>query len=64
MTTSPALNTPLLQHALSLGLAVVVTAVLLAGTLGLAADDQAALMARQAAQPAQAAAALHLPGRA
>lgn len=64
MTNSSALHTPLLQQALSLGLAVVVTAGLLAGTLGLAAGDQDALMARQATQPMQATASLQLPGHA
>ena len=61
MTHANALQTPLSQQALSFILAITVTASLLAGMLGLAADDQAALMARQAASGGQAAAALLAP---
>lgn len=62
MTTARRLQTPLSQQVLSLGLAGLVTIGALAGVLGLAASDQAALMARQAASMPQAiAAGLVLP---
>lgn len=58
MTTARSLQTTLSQQVLSLGLAALVTAGVLAGVLGLAADDHAALMARQASSAPQAIAAL------
>jgi hypothetical protein len=54
MTTTRSLQTTLSQQVLSLGLAALVTTGVLAGVLGLAADDQAALMARQASSAPQA----------
>lgn len=53
MTTVNALHTPLSQQALSLVLALLVTAGSLGTVLGLAADDQAALFAHQANQADQ-----------
>ena len=58
MTTARSLQTTLSQQVLSLGLAALVTTGALAGVLGLAASDQAALMARQAASAPQAIAAV------
>jgi hypothetical protein len=52
MTTPRALQTTATQHALSLGLAVLVTAGVLSGVLGLAGADHAAQLAqRQQATP-------------
>lgn len=48
MTDPRSLYTTLSQQALSLVLAVAVTASVLAGVVGLAASDQSALMAAQA----------------
>ncbi len=53
MTTARALHTSLSQQALSLALALLVTAGSLGAVLGLAADDQAALVAHQANQASQ-----------
>jgi len=47
MTTVRALHTPLSQQALSLALALLVTAGALSAVLGLAAEDQVALLAHQ-----------------
>ena len=58
MTTTRSLQTTLSQQVLSLGLAALVTIGALAGVLGLAAPDQAALMARQASSAPQAIAAV------
>ena len=60
VSTTP-LNTTLAQQALSLGLAAVVTAGVLAGLLGLAGADQAALMAQQQLHAPQAIATVLLP---
>lgn len=59
-STTP-LHTTLSQQALSLGLAAAVTAGVLAGLLGLAGGDQAALMAQQALHAPQAIATVLLP---
>ena len=53
MTTVRALHTSLSQQALSLALALLLTAGSLGAVLGLAADDQAALVAHQANQANQ-----------
>ena len=60
VSTTP-LNTTLAQQALSLGLAAVATAGVLAGLLGLAGADQAALMAQQLPHAPQAIATVLLP---
>lgn len=58
MTTDRALHTSLSQQALSLALALLVTAGALSAVLGLAADDQGALVAHQSNQTPQAIAAM------
>ena len=50
MTTHRTLHAPLSLQALSMALAVLVTAGLLGSVLGIAAEDQAALMASPASQ--------------
>jgi len=60
VSTTP-LHTALSQQALSLGLAAVVTAGVLAGLLGLAGGDQAAALAQQMQHAPQAIATVLAP---
>ena len=50
-------STPISHHLLSMGLAVLTTAALLAGVLGLAAEDRSALIASRTGSVGQAIAA-------
>ena len=53
MSTHRTLHAPLSQQALSLAMAMLMTAGLLGSVLGIAANDQAALMANQASPASQ-----------